>query len=94
MQKEMNPVHRTKYQSLYRDCQLTFVFLLILAIDLFTPPGAVGQDSWQVVDPSGIHYAVERSVLHPDRWGNELQQTYDCMRPCVVDFDDRLSGVH
>ncbi|WP_157374414.1 hypothetical protein [Salipiger sp. CCB-MM3] len=51
-------------------------------------------EEWKAIGLSGIHYAVERSSLHPDRWRQDLQHTYDCQNPCVVEFDNRLSAVH
>ena len=49
---------------------------------------------WRGINPRGIHYAVPRNTLHPDRWREGLQHAPDCQAPCVVEFDDRLSTIY
>lgn len=56
--------------------------------------GAHADGNWRRADISGIHYAVERSSLHPERWQYELQHTDDCQNSCIVAFDDRMSAIH
>lgn len=67
--------------------------LLAAAFMVDSPSQAEGR-GWQAVNPGGVHYAVERNSLIPSRWRDELHHTADCMAPCRVDFDDRLSAVH
>lgn len=71
------------------------MLLVVLASVLFAAAALTQQrGDWKTLDIRGIHYAVERNSLEPDRWRAELQHTADCMAPCVVAFDDRLSAVH
>lgn len=66
---------------------LTLLFTLLTAIAVQAEP------AWKTTNIGGIHYAVERSALHPKAWRQELQHTYDCQDPCIVEFDDRISAV-
>lgn len=66
-------------------------FVLWLAILAVSSAGAEG---WQNVNPGGIHYAVERNALHPNRWRQELYQTPDCVDPCKIEFDDGVSAIY
>ena len=84
---------RTRSRSVSRFWQATLLSWILLSLSLFAS-SAVAQDGWKAVDPSGIHYAVPRNILHPDRWQNELLQTYDCTIPCIVDLDDRLNVLY
>ena len=84
---------RTKIQSAARQYQMKIVSWILLVVALFAFP-AFGQNGWQAADPSGIHSAVPRNVLHPDRWETGLLQTHDCALPCLVALDDRLSALH
>ncbi len=89
----MTPVPPTRIQSAARQTRMKLLSWIILVVALFAAP-AFAQNGWQAVDPSGIHYAIPRNALHPDRWEKELLQTYDCAAPCLVNFDDRMSALH
>jgi hypothetical protein len=69
--------------------------VLALSLALWCDAGlAQSARAWPGDELRGIHYAVERNSLLPDRWRAELQHTDDCQAPCTVEFDDRISAVH
>lgn len=68
--------------------------VLLLAFRTGDPALADPVPDWSGREIRGIHYAVERNSLLPDRWQAELQQTDDCQPPCTVAFDDRMSVVY
>lgn len=68
------------------------IFCLTICAGLITPSASVASDLEEF--PVGIHYAIERNSLHPDRWRDELLHTADCMDPCTIVFDDRISAVY
>lgn len=67
---------------------------LALLLALAGPALADRANGWTGDEIRGIHYAVPRNSLLPDRWQAELQHTKDCQNPCVVEFDDRMSTVY
>ena len=67
---------------------------LALSLALFIALAAAADGAWKTTDIGGIHYAVERSSLHPKQWEKALQHTPDCKDPCIVEFDDRMSAVY
>lgn len=68
---------------------------LFMLLSTLLASSALAQESWEAVNPGGIHYAVERPTLHPDQWETELHQSYDCRSPaCMIPFDDRISALH
>ncbi|SIS97252.1 hypothetical protein [Paracoccus saliphilus] len=71
---------------------MTILFRLILCI---LPTVAFSEDGWRSIDLAGIHYAVERSILHSGRWQERLHYSSDCRPPsCSIDFDERISALH
>ncbi len=66
---------------------------LALLFTLLTVIAVQAEPAWKTTNIGGIHYAVERNALHPKAWRQDLQHTYDCQDPCIVEFDDRMSAV-
>jgi hypothetical protein len=69
-------------------------FILLLGFCIVGPALANETRDWSGDEIRGIHYAVPRNALLPDRWQAELQHTDDCQAPCTVEFDDRMSTVY
>lgn len=67
---------------------------LVLFLALFAALAAAADGAWKTTDIGGIHYAISRNSLHPDRWQDELHHTFNCTEPCIVEFDERMSAVH
>lgn len=86
---------RTKRNHAYLKYGWALLVLLICMCTAFISGSFVqAQGAWKTTNIGGIHYAVERSTLHPNRWRRDLQQTYDCNTNCKVGFDNRMSAVH
>lgn len=89
----VQPTHKKRAYIPY--VSIAFILVVVCAGFAFlAPPSVQAQGAWKTTNIGGIHYAVKRSTLHPNRWQRDLQKTYDCQASCKIGFDDRMSAVH